>query len=96
MLIFVLHNTYQYLVVKKRYKVMTHTIFYSFAILVALGRIIQHSLSFHYLVNEKLRTFNNLNDGFSVCIGISQVVVVSEIAFAMQIFLTELESMDAS
>ena len=91
-----LHNTYQYLVVKKRYKVMTHTIFYSFAILVALGRIIQHSLSFHYLVNEKLRTFNNLNDGFSVCIGISQVVVVSEIAFAMQIFLTELESMDAS
>ena len=95
-MIFVLHNTYQYLVVKKRYKVMTHTIFYSFAILVALGRIIQHSLSFHYLVNEKLRTFNNLNDGFSVCIGISQVVVVSEIAFAMQIFLTELESMDAS
>ena len=95
-MIFVLHNTYQYLVVKKRYKVMTHTIFYSFAILVALGRIIQHSLSFHYLVNEKLRALNNLNDGFSVCIGISQVVVVSEIAFAMQIFLTELESMDAS
>jgi hypothetical protein len=82
-LIFVLHNTYKYLIVKKRYKVMTHSIFYSFAILVALGRITQHSLSFHFMVNEFLRALNNLNDGFSVCIGISQVVVVSELAFAM-------------
>jgi hypothetical protein len=38
------------------------------------------------MVNEFLRALNNLNDGFSVCIGISQVVVVSELAFAMQIF----------
>lgn len=57
-LIFVLHNTYKYLFVKKRYKVMTHSIFYSFAILVALGRIIQHSLSFNYMINEKLRALN--------------------------------------
>lgn len=39
LLVFLLHNTYKYLWLKQRYKVMTHTMFYSFALLLAVGRI---------------------------------------------------------
>ena len=37
---------------------------------------------------------NNLSDGFSVCIGISQVIVISEISYAMQLLQAELMTMD--
>jgi undecaprenyl pyrophosphate phosphatase UppP len=68
--------------------------FYLFAILLSLGRITQHSLSFTFLVNQLLRTLNNINDGFSICIGISQIIVITEIVFSMQLFQTEINSMD--
>jgi hypothetical protein len=71
LLAYVLHNTYVYLWLKQRYKVMTHSVFYTFAICLAVGRIYQHACTFKYLTNYKLRLLNNLNDGFSVCIGIS-------------------------
>ena len=93
-LIFTLHNTYRYLVINKRYKVLTHSMFYMFAILLSVGRITQHSLSYDFLVNQLLRTLNNMNDGFSICIGISQIIVITEIVFSMQLFQTEINSMD--
>jgi undecaprenyl pyrophosphate phosphatase UppP len=68
--------------------------FYLFAILLSLGRITQHSLSFTFLVNQLLRTLNNINDGFSICIGISQIIVITEIVFSMQLFQIEINSMD--
>lgn len=71
LLVYVLHNTYRYLVLAKRYKVLTHALFYTFAVLLAIARIFQHASSFTYLTNYKLRFLNNLSDGFSVCIGIS-------------------------
>lgn len=40
LLVYVLHNTYRYVVVAKRYKVLTHALFYTFAILLAICRII--------------------------------------------------------
>jgi hypothetical protein len=35
-------------------------------------------------------------DGFSICIGISQVVVVAEIVFAMELFKTEMVEIKSS
>lgn len=62
--------------------------------MLASVRIIQHSMSFNWLMNYRLRLLNSLNDGFSVCIGISQVVVVAEIVFAMELFKLEIDTMD--
>ena len=94
LLIYVLHNTYVYLWLKKKYEVLTHTVFYFFAIMLASCRIVQHSMSFNWLMNYRLRLLNSLNDGFSVCIGISQVVVVAEIVLAMELFKLEIDTMD--
>lgn len=70
---------------------MTHSLFYLFAVLLSVGRIYQHACTFHWLVNYKLRFLNNLCDGFSVCIGISQVIVIAEIVYAMQLFKIEMD-----
>lgn len=94
LLVYVLHNTYRYLVLAKRYKVLTHALFYTFAVMLAIARIYQHASSFDYLTNYKLRFLNNLSDGFSVCIGISQVIVISELYYAMELLQAELMTMD--
>ena len=94
LLIYLLHNSYKYLFKLKRYTVLTHTVFYSFAILLAIGRIYQHACAFEYLTNYKIRLLNGLDDGFTVCVGISQVVVIAEIVFAMELFKQELNEMD--
>ena len=85
MLFALLHNFYFYLVLKKRYKVLTHDLFYFFAILLATGRILQHAFSFNYFFSQLTIYLNELNDGFSVCIGISQIVVVSEMVVSIQL-----------
>ena len=95
-LVYNLHNTYKYLVINKRYKVLTHSLFYTFAISLSIGRIIQHANQFSWLSNHFLKCLNQMNDGFSICIGISQIIVICEIVFAMQLFQTELHSMDAN
>lgn len=71
LLAYSLHNTYLYLWLRQRYKILTHSVFYTFAILLAIGRIYQHACSFNWITNFKLKFLNNLNDGLSVCIGIS-------------------------
>lgn len=96
LLMYVLHNTYRYLWVRGRYKIITHSMFYTFAMLLALCRILEHSLSFQYYVTYKLRFLNNMADGFSICIGIAQVVVVAEIVFAMELFKTEMVEVKSS
>jgi hypothetical protein len=96
LLIYVLHNTYKYLWIKRRYKVLTHALFYAFAIMLAVGRIYQHACSFNWLSTYKLRFLNNMCDGFSVCIGISQVVVVAELVFAMELFKTEMGEQEST
>lgn len=71
LLVCVLYNTFRYVVLAKRYKVVTHSLFYTFVVLLAITRIYQHASSFNYLSNRKLSILNNLSDGYSVCIGIS-------------------------
>ena len=92
MLMALLHNFYHYLILKKRYKVLTHLLFYSFAILLSIGRIMQRGYSFTYLISPIIIYLNELNDSFSVCIGVSQVVVVSEMVVSMWLLQTELDS----
>ena len=40
LLVYVVHNIYVHLWLKKRYKVLTHTVFYTFAFCLAVGRIV--------------------------------------------------------
>jgi hypothetical protein len=53
---------------------------------MSVSRILQHAFSFEFLTNYIIRFMNNLSDGFSVCIGISQVIVVAEIVYVMELF----------
>lgn len=69
--IFCLHNTYAYLVKKKRYKVFPITLFYTFAGLLSTARITQHVLSFYALQNNVIYYCNTVADAYSVCIGIA-------------------------
>jgi hypothetical protein len=96
MLFALLHNFYFYLILKKRYKVLTHDLFYFFAILLAIFRILQHAFSFNYFYSPLAVYLNELNDGFSVCIGVSQIVVVSEMVVSMQLLEKELDTMEMS
>jgi hypothetical protein len=96
LLVFILHNTYKYLWARQRYRVITHSMFYTFALCLVIGRIYEHLKSFSYYVTYYLRFLNNMCDGFSICIGISQVVVVAEIVFAMELFKTEMVEIKSS
>jgi hypothetical protein len=96
LLIYLLHNVYKYLWVRKRYKVITHSMFYTFALCMTVTRLIEHIASFRYFITYFLRFLNNMADGFSICVGISQVVVIAEIVYAMELFKTEMVEIKSS
>lgn len=90
-LMFAAINTWKYVISKKRWQVVPIALFYLFATLLAIVRIIMHVIELvdMYYLNKKIQVCNQVADAFSVCIGISQLHVIMELIFTIQLFRAE-------
>lgn len=94
LLLLALHNIAKYLYSKQRYKVYPITVFYLFSLLLCFARVVQHSESFKYYMNTKIAYANSMADGFSICIGLSQLLVVLELILTIRLYKVELVTDD--
>ena len=65
------HNVVKYIILKKRYKEFSITLFYIFTIGVMLTRIAQKAYSFTVVLDKTIQLLNLVADCFSVIIGLS-------------------------
>ena len=87
---FGLHNTFRYLLLKQRYKVFPLVFFYVFATSLCVVRILQHCYSVLFYEDPINASLNSMANGFSICIGLSQLIVVVELVITIQMYQKEL------
>jgi uncharacterized membrane protein HdeD (DUF308 family) len=89
-LIFAFRNTFKYVIRKQRYKLLPVVLLYVFGSLICVTRIVQHCISFTYLQYTGIWTCNEIADGFSVCVGVSQVLSLAELLLTIWLFKIDL------
>ena len=75
-----------FLILKQRYKEFSVTIYYIFFVSLFVARIIQTCFSFDWINNRRIKTAIVGADSFSVCIGLSQVMLIADLIITMQYF----------
>jgi len=71
-LVLTIHNTIRYIIFKRRYKEFSICIFYIFAYLLIISRVLQYTINFTtMLMSQAIKDFIVVSDGCSVCIGLS-------------------------
>ena len=85
-LFWTVYNIINYLVIKKRYKEFAIILYYTFFFALFVARIVQTIYEFEVINDHRVKNCIVASDGFSVVIGLTQVLLIGDLIISLQCF----------
>jgi len=81
-----LFSIVMYLILRQRYKEISIMLYYIHFTGLCVSRIVQTCFQFMYVSSDRIKSAIMVADGFSVCIGLSQVALIGDLIISLQYF----------